>query len=483
MLAAQLGDVESFLHTSGMELLRRYLQAYLDNHTRQEPRLNSVRNSEGIELTHCREGCQRNLESRFGTVIVRRKKYSSPEQGSVFPLDAELNLPPDKYSHELRRLSANESAKQAFDDVVEFIDTMTGGHIPKRQTQELSVKASMDFDAYYEQRRLQDTEDTDDLLVLQTDGKGIVMHEADLRPSTREAAKRARQAAHTPARVSGKEKSNRKRMAQVASIHSQAVHVRTPEDIIRKVDEEEGDPGQKNNRPRPRNKRVFASVENEQADVIGEMLAEAVRRDPEQRRPWVVLVDGAETQLELILYYIEKCAFGAVVILDFIHVAQYVWGAARSFFGTGTTETETWVREQLLKILHGQAKQVVATMRRMAKKRELSQTGLDTVNKCVNYLVKYEKFLRYDEYLAAGYPIATGVIEGACRHLVKDRMEVTGARWRLKDAEAVLKLRALRASGDFDDYWAFHLDQERKRNYPLCSDDYFVAPVVTDEAA
>lgn len=132
MLAAQLGDVESFLHTSGMELLRRYLQAYLDNRTRQEPRLSAVRNSEGFDLTHCREGCQRNLESRFGTVIFRKKIYSLPEQGSVFPLDAELNLPPDKYSHELRRLSAKESAKQSFDDVVEFLDTMTGRHIPKR---------------------------------------------------------------------------------------------------------------------------------------------------------------------------------------------------------------------------------------------------------------------------------------------------------------------------------------------------------------
>lgn len=214
------------------------------------------------------------------------------------------------------------------------------------------------------------------------------------------------------------------------------------------------------------------------------MFAEAVRRDPEQRRSWVVLADGAQTQHELIQYCIAKCAFGAVVILDFIHVAQYVWGAAaRSFFGTGTPETETWVREQLLKILHGQAKEVVAMMILMTKKRELSQTGQGTVTKCVNCLVKHEKFLRYDEYLAAGYPIATGVIEGACRHLVKDRMEVTGARWRLKDAEADLKLRVLRASGDFDDYWAFHLDQEQKRNYPLYSDDYFAAPVVTDAAA
>jgi hypothetical protein len=80
-------------------------------------------------------------------------------------------------------------------------------------------------------------------------------------------------------------------------------------------------------------------------------------------------------------------------------------------------------------------------------------------------LLKYGDYLRYDQYLAKGCPIATGVIEGACRHLVKDRMEKTGARWSLEGAEAVLKLRSLYASGDLDEYWAFHLQQEYKRNY------------------
>jgi hypothetical protein len=483
LLAAHLGKVETFLHINGMELLRRYLQAYLDNRSQKELRLKSIRNSQSITLTQCREGCQRAIESRFGTVTLRRKKYSLPKQESVFPLDAELNLPPDKYSHELRRLSAKELAKQSFDDVVEFVDTMTGGHIPKRQTQELAVKVSRDFDSYYEQRQYQEPEDTEDLLVLQTDGKGIVMHEVDLRPGTRAAAERARHANQAPARVSAGVKSNRKRMAQVASIHSQAAHVRTPEEIMAKADEAEDETAKKSKPPRPQNKRVFASVEKEQADVIGEVRAEAVRRDPDQRRPWVVLVDGAETQLELILYCIAECSFNAAVILDFIHVAEYVWRAARAFFGAGSPETETWVKDQLLKILHGQAKKVASAMRKRATQRDLSGAGLDMVTKSANYLVKYEKFLRYDQYLAAGYPIATGVIEGACRYLVKDRMEVTGARWRLKDAEAILKLRALRASGDFDDYWAFHLKQEQKRNYPSRSDDYDAAPAATDVAA
>ena len=87
------------------------------------------------------------------------------------------------------------------------------------------------------------------------------------------------------------------------------------------------------------------------------------------------------------------------------------------------------------------------------------------MGQCANYLLKYADFLHYDAYLAAGFPIATGVIEGACRHLVKDRMEVTGARWRLQGAEAVLRLRSLWVSGDFETYWRFHLEQEHKRHH------------------
>ena len=105
----------------------------------------------------------------------------------------------------------------------------------------------------------------------------------------------------------------------------------------------------------------------------------------------------------------------------------------------------------------------------MRKIKDSQRKGID---KCDNYLLKDKSYLRYDKYLLAGFPIASGVIEGACRYLVKDRMDLTGARWGLRDAEAVLKLRALRASGDFDDYWKFHCDEELKRNYKTHCNEY-----------
>ncbi len=125
----------------------------------------------------------------------------------------------------------------------------------------------------------------------------------------------------------------------------------------------------------------------------------------------------------------------------------------------------------------GKAGTVAAAMRRAATVAGASSGERKPVDTCADYLVKYAPYLHYDRYLAAGYPIATGVIEGACRYLVRDRMELTGARWRLVGAEAVLKLRALRASGDFDAYWQFHEAREYQRNHVERYADGAVTPV------
>ena len=118
-----------------------------------------------------------------------------------------------------------------------------------------------------------------------------------------------------------------------------------------------------------------------------------------------------------------------------------------------------------MQILKGKASEVAAGMRRAATLRQLSAPERKPVDTCADYLLKYRDMLHYDNYLAQGLPIATGVIEGACRHLVKDRMDITGARWRLNSAEAVLKLRSLHSSGDGDAYWDFHKAQELRRNH------------------
>ncbi len=154
------------------------------------------------------------------------------------------------------------------------------------------------------------------------------------------------------------------------------------------------------------------------------------------------------------------------MILDIIHVVEYVWKAAHVFHRERSPDAAHWAWTRVQSILEGKARRVAAAMRRAATVAGLSKDTHKPVDTCADYLQKYAPYLHYDRYLAAGYPIATGgVIEGACRYLVRDRMELTGARWRLVGAEAVLKLRALRASSDFDAYWDFHEACEYERNH------------------
>ena len=146
-----------------------------------------------------------------------------------------------------------------------------------------------------------------------------------------------------------------------------------------------------------------------------------------------------------------------------IHVLEYCWKAAWSFFDKGEPAAEEWVADQARKILHGKPAQVAAGIRRRATAYGYSPAERAGADECARYLENKQDYLGYATALAKGWPIATGIIEGACRHIVKDRMDITGARWGLEGAEAILKLRALIATGDFDAYWRFHLRREHER--------------------
>jgi hypothetical protein len=218
-------------------------------------------------------------------------------------------------------------------------------------------------------------------------------------------------------------------------------------------------------KPRPEGKRIWASVAKERGQVTQEIFREALQQDPHQEKVWVALVDGDKKQIRLLESQAKSRNLKLTVIVDIIHVLEYIWKASCAFYAEGSRERESWVGEQFYRVLQGKSSQVAAAMRRKATKLKLSQTKRKSVNACARYLLTYKQYLRYQVYLSKGWPIASGVIEGACRHLIKDRMDRTGARWSLKGAEAVLKIRSLVSSGDFDAYWQFHEQQELQRNH------------------
>ena len=153
---------------------------------------------------------------------------------------------------------------------------------------------------------------------------------------------------------------------------------------------------------------------------------------------------------------------------DLIHVIEYLWKAAHALHPDNPDKREEWVRKRTHELLKGNAQFVASGLRRAATRAELGEQERKPVDTAANYIENNKERLAYDKFLKQGLPIATGVIEGACRYLVKDRMELTGARWRLQSADAVLKLRSLKASGDLDEYLKYHFEQENVRNYAYC---------------
>src|SRR5438874_10573076 len=298
-------------------------------------------------------------------------------------------------------------------------------------------------------------------MVVTVDGKGVVMRHEDLREATQKKAETTRHKLTN--RLSRGEKRNSKRMATVAAVYTIQTYSRTAEDVVGCLAPQHEREG--SGRPRPENKRVWASLEKTPEEIIKEAFREARMRDPEGHKRWVALVDGNETQLEILRKRFHKEGYYPWIILDFIHVAERVWKAGLDFHKEGTAELEAWVSKRLLAILKGRAAHVAAGIRRSATRHGFDEQARQRIDSCADYLLKYKKNMKYNEYLNMGLPIATGVIEGACRYLVKDRMDRTGARWSLTGAEAVLRLRALRASGDFDAYWQFHLARDKERNH------------------
>jgi hypothetical protein len=200
--------------------------------------------------------------------------------------------------------------------------------------------------------------------------------------------------------------------------------------------------------------------------VIASVFDHAEARDPMHARTWVVLVDGARHQLDLIRGQAARRRVRIRIVIDLIHVLEYLWKAAWCLHAADDPAAEDWVATQALAILAGHARHAAATIDAQATTAGLSGDRRAGVNACVRYLTSNAAFLRYDQAIAAGWPIATGVIEGACRHLIGDRLDITGARWGLDGAEAILTLRAVISNGDFDDYWGYHLAQEHQRLYP-----------------
>ncbi len=444
------GEREKVIGQEGRELQRRLLQATFDVDSAREQRAAQVTSAAGIRHGTVEEGHGRGVTSVFGPVRVSRMAYRNRREPNLYPADARQVLPDDPYSLGMRALAAFHLAGGGFGQAQEVIEARTGVKAGRAQLTGLAEDLAAWTDDFYSQRARDAEEDlpATDVIMMQGDGKGIAM-----RPEHR--------------RNAGKEDGTRpgiKKMAEIVAVADFTPAVREPEDIAAPPARRQAHPG-----PKARDKWVSASVTESIEDMIAAAFDEADRRDPQRVRQRVFLVDGNKQQITAIETQAAQRGLKVPVLIDYIHVSGYLGKAAAALHPGDPLSAGQQADGQLLRVLHGRAKAVAATLASVAAKtrarprtRHLDLTDMD---KAVTYLTNNHMHMRYDKALANGWPIATGMIEGACRFVIEDRFGITGARWSPDGAEVILKLRAVVVNGDLDDYMRYYKERYRDEHH------------------
>jgi hypothetical protein len=372
-------------------------------------------------------------------------------------LDNRLQLPESVFSYLLQDWDQSLCAEQAFGQVSKTIARLLGLKQSVDSLEHMNEQMAQQVQSYRENRTMLPPAEEGELLVLSADGKGIVM---------RRTAESAAPAAH---RTKG-EKASQKRMATVGTAYSVDRYVRTPEEVVAALFRDGPKPTEA--RPQPQGKHVWASLERQEGEqpcssmdvVYPWLLNEVVERNPGLTKEMVYLHDGQEALWEACERHLPRK--NATEILDLLHVTPRLWQAAHVFHAEKSQAAEDFVRERLLRVLGGEAEGVIRGLRQMGTKRGLKGNVKKTLTTVCNYLAKNVKRMQYDAYLRKGYPIASGVVEGACRHLVKDRMERAGMHWTRTGAQAMLDVRSLYVNGDWEEYQGYRIERETKRLYP-----------------
>jgi hypothetical protein len=413
---------------------------------------------DGEQLQRLDDLHARRYVSIFGAFRLERAAYGSREGQALpfVPLGNHLQRPPGAFSYLLQDWDQALAVAQAFTQVSQTAERMLKLRQSVDSLEGMNRHMARDVGAFRDAQGSPPTAEEGAIVVVTANCKGIVLRGQG-----------------TPAVCGGQrpagQRARQKRMATVGAVYTGDPYVRTPEGVVAALFRDPGhEPGP---RPEPAHKRVRASLPREglqppsSIEVVFDWLwGEFAQRNPRPGRPTVCLCDG-----QVALW--QACAESVtdperVEVLGLLHVTPRLWQAARLLYGDKGPEVVPFVRQRVTQVLQGKVEPMIRALRRLAVARGLKGAKKRALVRNCGYMHKNRQRMRYNEYLRAGYPVASGVIEGACRHLGKDRMERAGMHWTAEGTEAMLDLRSVWIAGQWEAFQKHRMERDRERLYP-----------------
>jgi hypothetical protein len=454
---APVHEVEEGLWDLLLKAGHQALRAFFDSHGTgdlgEKIALPNGRDAHRLEKLHSRR-----YVSIFGEFALSRTVYGTREGQALefVPFDNRLQLPESVYSQVLQDWDQALAVEQAFSQVSKTMARMLHLEQPVDSLEGMNRQMAKDVGNFRDLQGAPPAAEEGEILVASADQKGVVIRGQG-----------------TPTVCGGQrpgsQRANQKRMATVGAVYTIDPYLRSPADVVAALfrdSDYEAPP-----RPKPCHKRVWANLPKEEPPATSSIDAvftwlwwESAQRNPRSKRPVICLFDGQSALWDACAEYLPFDDW--VGILDFLHVTPRLWDAAKLLYGNKGKEVLPSVRHWALEVLEGKVEKVIRTLRRHGKQHRLSGAKKKVLARITGYLYKNRDRMHYDEYLRQGYPIASGIIEGACRHLVKDRMERAGMHWTLSGAQAMLDVRSIWIGDNWSAFQQFRIDREAKRLYP-----------------
>jgi hypothetical protein len=441
-------QAEKYLLASLLSLGRDLLLAFIIT---QQDRINHIDriclNGKNLPIHSLK---RRSYRSIFGKISFKRSYYYKSGQ-SYFLLDAKLKMPENSLSDLLREWISQTACYLPYHKTGKIFQDILKQKLSCRPLEEVILEDSALVEEFYQNNPVVSPATEATILVAQADGKGIPMLPENSQPIR--------------VRLGKGEKLGQKKEAIVTSVYTIAPFVRTAEEVTISLfkenkNQEDGNYEKSKKRRGPQNKQLWATLEGKKSAL--EFTSKQVSlREGEHISMRVALTDGSAPLQEKMLTHLPLFS----LVLDIIHAVEYLWEAGNSLHGEKSPLRQVWVQKRVLLLLQGQNEAVISDLRELAADPSCKKTASEVLLKVANYYQRNASYMRYDDYLAAGWPIATGVIEGACRHLVKDRFELSGMHWRVTGAESLLRLRCVAENQDWESFHCLRREREQTRLY------------------